>query len=145
MEHIDAPQLPQSPERKREPIGELKGAQATPPHPPTPQEGSAGIHHDGGPNASGPNQRHPIATVVSSAITTAGMSCWDDLETGVRALQAEGYPAAFDETGYDLFDLLDSVILASSKNYKRFLQYNQEIAQLLVDALQWVGASFLNV
>jgi hypothetical protein len=65
-------------------------------------------------------------------------SRWDQLEEGLKDLDASGYQPALGEAHQRLFYLLDS-ILSTKKSYRSLLQYRDERAQLLVNALQWVS------
>ncbi|KAF5342346.1 hypothetical protein D9611_001604 [Ephemerocybe angulata] len=64
--------------------------------------------------------------------------CWDELENGARSIAADGFPATFGEAARKLFRLLDTEILYTRRSYRQFLLYRGDIAQLLVDVLQWM-------
>ena len=85
-----------------------------------------------------PIQLEPSVSVQSPVIP-GRRSRWDKLEASVCALDASGHQDAFSDSAHDLFRLLDSDILATRKTYRKFLQYRGLMAQLLIDALQWVG------
>jgi hypothetical protein len=63
---------------------------------------------------------------------------WDLLEENLKGLDISGYHHVFEEVHQDLFNLLDS-ILFEKKSYRHLLKYEGQQAQLLVNALQWVG------
>ncbi|KAF6757210.1 kinase-like domain-containing protein [Ephemerocybe angulata] len=82
--------------------------------------------------ATAPGQRgSPISP-------TCRRLCWDELENWARSIAADGFPATFGDAAWKLFRLLDTEILYTRRSYRQFLLYRGEIAQLLVDVLQWM-------
>jgi hypothetical protein len=64
---------------------------------------------------------------------------FDQLEGALKDLNASGYQPVFEEGHQGLFYMLE-LIVSTKKAYRQLLQYRGELAQMLINALQWVSA-----